>query len=53
MVNHGITTLFRTATPFQQRISTLISNLTVRLLIAFALSWLIILIFFVSGAISH
>jgi len=53
MVTDGKAALFRTTTPLQRRFGLRISNLTVRLFIAFALSWLIILIFFVSGAISH
>ncbi len=53
MVTHGISTLFRTTSPLQRRFSTLFSNLTVRLLVAFAISWLIILVFFASGAVSH
>jgi len=39
--------------PLQRRFGILISNLTVRLLIALAIGWLIILLFFVSGAVSH
>ena len=36
-----------------RRLSWFISGLVARLLIAFIISWLIVLIFFASGAISH
>ncbi len=55
MVTNGLMILLRTTTMAapQQRFSTIISSFTVRLLIAFAISWLIVLIFFASRAISH
>jgi len=53
MVTNGITALFRATIAPQRRFSIIISNFTVRLLIAFAISWLIILVFFASGAVSH
>lgn len=36
-----------------RRRSFVFSNLALRLLIAFILSWIIVLAFFVSGAVSH
>ncbi len=55
MITNGIITLFRTTTTtaLQRRLASIISSLTVRLLIAFAISWLILLVFFASGAVSH
>ncbi len=41
-------------TPVQaKRRSLTVSGLALRLLIAFIISWIIVLVFFVSGAISH
>jgi hypothetical protein len=40
-------------TSSQRRLSWLISGFAIRLLIAFVISWLIILAFFVSGVVSH
>ncbi|MDQ2906131.1 MAG: hypothetical protein ABI456_10050 [Ktedonobacteraceae bacterium] len=37
----------------QRRLSHFVSGWTIRLLIAFIISWLIILAFFVSGVVSH
>ena len=53
MDTNGITALFRATIAPQRRFSIIISSFTVRLLIAFAISWLIILVFFASGAVSH
>ena len=36
-----------------RRLSWLLSGVAVRLLIAFVISWMIILAFFVSGVVSH
>ena len=44
----------RASTPVsQRRLSWLVSGIAIRLLIAFVISWLIILAFFVSGVVSH
>lgn len=40
-------------TPSQRRVSWPISSLAIRLLIAFVLSWLIVLAFFATGVVSH
>ncbi|GAC1379193.1 MAG: hypothetical protein NVS4B7_10860 [Ktedonobacteraceae bacterium] len=42
-----------TTTRNQRRFAWLLSGLALRLLIAFIISWMIILAFFVSGVVSH
>ena len=42
-----------TATRNPRRFTWLISGLALRLLLAFIISWMIILAFFVSGVVSH
>ena len=42
----------RTTVP-PRRFNITISSLTIRLLIAFIISWLIVLVFFASGVLSH
>jgi len=37
----------------QQRFNIALSGLAIRLLVAFLISWLIILAFFISGVVSH
>ncbi len=51
--NGNNSSLSHTTTNVQRRFGIIISSLTVRLLIAFAISWLILLIFFASGAVSR
>ncbi len=42
-----------TTTVPQQRFNIALSGLAIRLLVAFFISWLIILAFFISGVVSH
>lgn len=52
MATNGINARVST-TSGQRRLSWLISGIALRLLIAFVISWLIIMAFFVSGVVSH
>ncbi|HYK87113.1 MAG TPA: hypothetical protein VEV19_17210 [Ktedonobacteraceae bacterium] len=52
MATNGINARVST-TSSQRRLSWLISGIALRLLIAFVISWLIIMAFFVSGVVSH
>jgi hypothetical protein len=54
MTTNGVSTQTQPRTSLaQRRLSHFVSGWTVRLLIAFIISWLIILAFFVSGVVSH
>ena len=53
MATDGIKAQAATTTKVQHRFSWLLSGFAVRLLIAFIISWLIILAFFATGVISH
>ena len=53
MPANEIATPVQHTSKFQQRFGHLVSGWTIRLLVAFLISWVIVLIFFVSGAVSH
>ena len=53
MVMDGLNTHIQNTIKDQHRFSWLISGITLRLLIAFLISWIVLLAFFVSGAVSH
>ena len=53
MSTNGIGTQIQTASISSRRRKLLTSGLALRLFIAFVISWLIILAFFVTGAVSH
>ena len=52
MATNGINARVSTSSS-QRRLSWLVSGIAVRLLIAFVISWLIVMAFFVSGVVSH
>jgi hypothetical protein len=49
----GLNAQVHTTTKGQHRFSWLFSGVALRLLIAFLISWIILLAFFVSGVVSH
>ena len=53
MATNGINAQASTTTGGQRRFSWLLSGIALRLLIAFIISWLIIMAFFVSSVVSH
>src|SRR5258708_33960742 len=53
MATNGINAQLRTTNGGQRRFGWLLSGIALRILIAFIMSWMIILAFFVSGVISH
>jgi len=53
MATNGINAQGPTTTEVQRRFAWLLSGIALRLLLAFIISWLIILAFFVSGVVSH
>jgi hypothetical protein len=53
MATNGINAQVSTTTRGQRRFSWLVSGIALRLLIAFLISWMILLVFFVSGVVSH
>jgi len=53
MITRDMNTPVRTTPVPQRRFPILISGLAIRLLIAFVVSWLIVLAFFASGVLSH
>ncbi len=53
MATKGINTSASVTTAPRRRFGWLLSGLALRLLLAFIISWLIILAFFVSGVVSH
>jgi hypothetical protein len=53
MATNGMNAQVRTTNGGQRRFSWLLSSIALRILIAFIISWMIILAFFVSGVISH
>jgi hypothetical protein len=53
MATNGINAQLRTTNGGQRRFAWLLSGVALRILIAFIMSWMIILAFFVSGVISH
>ncbi|HET7640338.1 MAG TPA: hypothetical protein VFK47_16560 [Ktedonobacteraceae bacterium] len=53
MATNGINAQVRTTNGGQRRFAWLLSGIALRILIAFIVSWMIILAFFVSGVISH
>ncbi len=53
MASNGINAQTHTTNGGQRRFSWLLSGIALRILIAFIISWMIILAFFVSGVISH
>jgi hypothetical protein len=53
MATNGINAQLRTTNGGQRRFAWLLSGIALRILVAFIMSWMIILAFFVSGVISH
>ena len=53
MATNGINARISPVSKTQRRLTWLVSGIAVRLLLAFVISWLIILAFFVSGVVSH
>jgi len=53
MVMDGLNTHVQNTTKDQPRFLWLFSGITLRLLIAFLISWIVLLAFFVSGVVSH
>ena len=53
MATNGITTHASTTTIAPRRRKVIISGLVIRVLIAFIISWLIVMAFFVSGVVSR
>lgn len=54
MTTNGINTAVTTAVAApRRRFSWLLSGIALRLLVAFVISWLVILVFFVTGVVSH
>ena len=53
MATNGMNAQVRTTNGGQRRFSWLLSSIALRILIAFIISWMIIMAFFVSGVISH
>jgi hypothetical protein len=53
MAMNGINAQVSATTGSQRRIAWVVSGIALRLLIAFVISWLIVLAFFVSGVVSH
>ena len=53
MAMNGINAQASTTTGVQRRFTWLLSGIALRLLVAFIISWMIILAFFVSGVVSH
>jgi len=53
MAMDGLNTHVQNTTKDQRRFSWLFSGIALRLLIAFLISWIVLLAFFVSGVVSH
>ena len=53
MATNGINAQVSPGSTAQRRLSWLLSGIAVRMLVAFIISWLIILTFFISGVVSH
>jgi hypothetical protein len=53
MATNGINAQVPRTTSSQRRFAWLLSGIALRLLIAFMISWMIIMAFFVSGVVSH
>ena len=53
MATNGINAQSPATTQGERRFSWLLSGIALRLLLAFIISWLIIMAFFVSGVVSH
>ncbi len=53
MATNGVTAQIESKTTTSRRSSLIISGLMIRVLIAFVISWLIVLAFFATSVISH
>jgi hypothetical protein len=53
MATNGINAQASTTARGRRRFSWIFSGITLRLFIAFLISWIILLLFFVSGVVSH